>query len=143
MLHYIENGLNGLMNLRKNLARKAVVILTLTLVDAVACVSYAADCHVEHYNFNFGADTQTKMTVKSGKICTSGFTVRGGGIRSMQVQQAAQHGTAALSSQRLAYMAEPGYVGKDFFIVRISGETMGRRVQSGNTDISIDVTVIP
>ena len=115
----------------------------LILISFGCSRGYAADCHVDHYNFVFGSDAQTIMTVKTGKVCTSGFTFRGGGLQSMQVQQAAQNGVAAVSVQRLAYKPNPGFVGHDSFVIKVTGETMGRIVHRGETNIMFNVSVVP
>ena len=107
--------------------------------------SYAADCQVAPYNFHFGTDSSTTMTVKSGKTCGSNVRVRAGGLSSLQIGQAAQNGTAStIGTSRWEYRSRPGFNGKDAFVVQMSGESMGtRRVSNGTTNISVDVDVTP
>ncbi len=62
----------------------------------------------------------------------------------MSVAQKAQHGTAAVAGiHRWAYKSVPGFVGHDAFVVQISGESMGRFVFSGKTNIDVEVDVVP
>ena len=111
----------------------------------IANVCYAKDCNIEHYNFVFGQDTSTHMTVKSGKSCGSTITTRGGGMQSLAISQPPQSGSAMTPTLvRWEYRSKPGYSGKDAFVVQGSGESMGQRgVHRGNVNINVDVDVVP
>jgi len=121
-------------------------------VFALACMpavpALASDCEVDHFSFVWGTDTQTHMTVKSGKSCKISVKLgRGSGMRSSEVSQPAQNGTVA-SNQALSwqYRSRTGYTGKDAFVVQASGESMGGRgtsVHTGTTNLAVDVDVVP
>lgn len=121
-----------------------------TGVVVLLCCSaaHAADCHIDPYNFTWGSDTSTHMTVKSGHAC--GSTIghgNGSGARQTDISQPAANGTAdAPSANSWKYVARKGFTGKDSFVVATTGESMGSktgRVFSGTTHISVDVDVVP
>ena len=127
--------------------RKLAVVATLVLSVTSATKSFAADCNIDHYNFVFGQDTSTHMTVKSGKTCGSTIRTNGGGLRSLAIAQSPQSGNAMTpTSVRWEYRSKPGYSGKDSFVVQGSGESMSNKrgaTHSGNVNINVDVDVVP
>lgn len=123
----------------------AIFITGLLTVCATECL--AADCNIDHYNFIFGQDTSTHMTVKSGKTCGSNIRTGGGGLRSLTIAQPPQSGSAMTPTNvRWEYRSKPGYAGKDSFVVQGAGESMSNKrgaVHSGNVNINVDVDVVP
>ena len=112
----------------------------------------AATCSISGYQFMFGQDTETHMIVKSGTLCGSTFgkvtshpaLAQIGGPTGTVVSEAATNGTASvLSESHWQYVPRRGFVGKDRFVVAISGEMMGRFVQRGTTHLTVEVDVVP
>ena len=123
------------------------LLSAIVFVGSSTCV-FAADCHIDTYNFVWGADTSTHMTVKSGHRC--GSTIKhsnGSGATATDISQPAANGTASAPSPNLwEYNARKGFAGKDSFVVATTGESMSgkrARVFSGTTHISVDVDVVP
>ncbi len=108
----------------------------------------AADCYMQHFTFNFGMDSQTISTVKSGKLCSVSINPTGAGIDQIIIAQPARHGIVGLSGKyKWSYKSNSGFVGKDYYIIQFSGESMGNNHQhsvfSGTTNISVVVDVVP
>ena len=128
--------------------QKSLMMSVVFLSVATSTGVFAADCNIDHYNFVFGQDTSTHMTVKSGKMC--GSTIKmgsGGGLKTLAIAQPPQSGNAMTpTGVRWEYRSKPGFSGKDSFVVQGSGESMSNKrgtVHSGNTNINVDVDVIP
>ena len=122
------------------------------IMVAMATPALAANCQIEHFEFVFGTDAQTRMVVKSGRLCTismrMGLAYRSayvGGPGAISVSTPASHGVASTPTlQSWAYVSQPGYVGKDHFVFDETGEVMTtRRVVRGTSHIDVDVDVVP
>lgn len=108
--------------------------------------SFAADCHIDHFSFNFGTDTSTHMSTKGGTSCGKTMHINGG-VTSLVIAQPPQSGSATVSNNNhWEYRAKSGYSGKDAFIVKITGEFMSQKrnyIHNGDTKIIVDVDVTP
>ena len=124
----------------------AVLILVLT-----AGPVHAAGCRVDPFSAPFGSDVETHMVVRSGQLCgvkmQMGLQNRSanvGGSTGMTISEPAGHGSASVPTpQSWAYVSQPGYVGKDRFVVESSGEVMSRYVIRGTSHYAVNVDVVP
>ena len=106
--------------------------------------AWASHCFASHGFFVFGQDAQEHLTAPTARVCNIGLHFHGGGASDLSVTQPPSHGTVTpISSTVLQYSSQPGYKGKDTFTYQVSGELMGRRVQSGTSRIAVDVDVVP
>ncbi len=130
------------------LRRYAVAILMV----GTAGPALASDCRIQNFQFVFGSDAQTRMVVRSGRLCKismqMGLTYQQayvGGPGAISVSMPASHGVASTPTlQTWSYVSQPGYVGKDHFVFDESGEVMTtRRVLRGTSHIDVDVDVVP
>ena len=130
------------------LQRHAIAIVMV----ATAGPALASDCRIDRFTIIFGSDSQTRMVVKSGRLCSitmhMGLTQRSayvGGPGAVSISSPASHGVASTPTlQTWTYVSQPGFVGKDHFVFDESGEVMTpRRVIRGTSHIDVDVDVVP
>ena len=112
----------------------------------------ASDCRIDQFSIVFGSDSQTRMVVKTGRLCSimmhMGLTNRSayvGGPNAISISTPASHGVASTPTPRTwTYVSQPGYVGQDHFVFDQTGEVMTtRRVVRGTSHIDVDVDVVP
>ena len=129
--------------------RRCAIAISILVMAAPAL---AADCRIEHFQFVFGSDAQTRMVVKSGRLCTisrqMGLANRSayvGGPDATSISTPPSHGVASTPTlQTSTYVSQAGYVGKDHFVFDVTGEVMTtRRVLRGTSHIDVEVDVVP
>jgi hypothetical protein len=115
----------------------AAFVLSLAFLSSPAW----AECRVEGFHFFAGSETETNMTVSSGKRC--GFHVRTAArsrFDNLAIVQRPAHG--ALSSRSgvgFDYTSAAAYKGEDAFVVTVTGEM---RTGNGTARIKVHVTVL-
>ena len=115
----------------------AAFVLSLAMLPGPA----RAECRVEGFHFFAGSETETNMTVSSGKRC--GFIVHAAGrsrFDNLGIAQRPGHG--ALSSRSgvgFDYTSAAAYKGEDAFVVTVTG---AMRTGNGTARIKVHVTVL-
>lgn len=123
---------------------RAVSIASGLAAALASATPAAADCVISRGNWFLGENASSRMTVKSGEPCLRTVTLNSGAaaIDSLRVVEKARHGLAGISGRsNYAYRSNPGFVGRDSFVVEIAGEKS--RGGKGRTRITVEVTVEP
>ncbi|MBK9081876.1 MAG: hypothetical protein IPL88_07260 [Rhizobiales bacterium] len=118
---------------------KTVLAGALVLIAADAA---QAACARSGYRFGPGIHrAQSLWVVEAGKPCATVLNPARLFLSGLTIAERASHGVAGVGSRyQYAYNPQPGYVGRDRFVVRIEFEQNGRR---GATLVAVDVVVRP
>ena len=108
----------------------------------VAATAAEAACARSGYRFGPGIDrAQSRWIVDAGKPCATVLNPARLFLSGLTIAERAAHGVAGVGSRyQYAYNPQPGYVGRDRFVVRIEFEQNGVR---GATLVAVDVVVRP
>lgn len=101
-------------------------------------------CHVDNFNFVWGSDTETRMTLQGTESCRFGFKASSrSAVRGVAVVRPPQHGSISqVDPSHWTYKPSRGFQGTDQMIVKVTGQRMtGKRVYQGDTNITYAVDV--
>ena len=126
--------------------RSILMLSAALLFTSVTSASSAPGCAIDGYRSQFGTDSTAHITVRSGKFCARTITTVWGAIRVLIIAQPARYGVATVSSNNhWEYHARQGYIGKDEFVFRATGQAVRRSgyTDNGHSNVRVDVDVIP
>jgi hypothetical protein len=99
----------------------------------------AQDCVMDPLRLSLGNNSQATMKVKQGTECARSLA-DADSVSRVTIKKRPQHGLADVTTPAgISYMAPPGYVGSDRFVVEVVGAARaGKR-----SDLTVNVVVVP